>query len=107
MAKIIFERPSGEELHVEAEIGRSLMDAALSAGVIEIEGQCGGFLNCATCHVYVDEAWRDRVPAPSEEEEELLEGTVEPRGPTSRLSCQINISAELDGLKLKLPSRQS
>lgn len=107
MVKIIFERPTGELHQVEAEPGRPLMEAALGAGIIEIEGQCGGFLNCATCHVYLDEAWRDRVPAATEEEEELLEGTVEPRQPGSRLSCQITISADLEGLRLKLPHRQS
>lgn len=107
MVRISFQHPTGEIREVEAEDGHSLMEAALRAGIAEIEGQCGGFLNCATCHVYLDAPSRDRLPSPSEEEDELLEGTVEPRQAGSRLCCQIMVSTDLDGLTVKLPRRQS
>lgn len=106
MVRIRFEAAESA-YEVEGAANRSLMDAAMAAGVAEIEGQCGGFLNCATCHVFVAEAWVEKVGPPNEEEQELLEGTVEPRQANSRLSCQITLHEGLDGLTVLLPHRQS
>ena len=107
MARIQFVSADGEAQWIDAAEGRSLMEVALDAGIAGIEGQCGGFLNCATCHVFIDEAWRQRVADAGEEESELLEGTVEPSRPSSRLSCQIVVTKDLDGLRVSLPQRQS
>jgi len=107
MVQVHFITADGQSATAEAEAGQSLMEAALNANLPGIEGQCGGFLNCATCHVYVAEAWLDRLPPPDEEEEELLEGTAEPRRPNSRLSCQIRITDALEGLTAGLPASQS
>jgi 2Fe-2S ferredoxin len=82
------------------------MRAADGAGVAEIAADCGGCLNCATCHVIVDAAWADRLPAPSADEQAMLEMTAEPRSPTSRLSCQIGLDDALDGLAVRLPATQ-
>ncbi|MDP3165275.1 MAG: 2Fe-2S iron-sulfur cluster-binding protein [Hydrogenophaga sp.] len=86
--------------------GQSLMQAAVSAGVRGIVGECGGSAMCATCHVYVDEAFADRLPAPLETELEMLECTAGERLPNSRLGCQIKLSTALDGLVVRLPERQ-
>lgn len=107
MVRVLFESAEGKTYEVESEADRSLMEAAMSAGIIEIEGQCGGFLNCATCHVYIAEPWTEQLCPPSEEETELLDGTVEPRQAHSRLSCQVMLHEKLDGLIVRLPHRQS
>jgi 2Fe-2S ferredoxin len=86
--------------------GQSLMQAAVSAGVRGIVGECGGSAMCATCHVYVDEAFAEQLPAPLETELEMLECTASERLPNSRLGCQIKLSAALDGLVVRLPERQ-
>ena len=86
--------------------GQSLMQAAVSAGVRGIVGECGGSAMCATCHVYVDEKFADQLPAPLATELEMLECTASERRPTSRLSCQIKVSAALAGLVVHLPERQ-
>lgn len=91
-------------LHV-AE-GQSLMQSAVSAGVRGIVGECGGSAMCATCHVYVDEAFVGHLPAPLETELEMLECTASERLPNSRLACQIKLSAALNGLVVHLPERQ-
>ncbi len=93
------------EVEVPAD-GRSLMKAAVDAGVDGIAADCGGVLTCATCHVYVDEAWQARLPPPSADEDTMLDYTAEERRPTSRLSCQIALTPALDGLTVTLPSRQ-
>ena len=86
--------------------GVSVMQAAVAAGVVGMVGECGGAAMCATCHVYVDEAWVDVLPAMSAIEAELLEFTASERGSGSRLGCQIKMSQALDGLTLRLPERQ-
>jgi len=91
---------------IEGASGRSLMQAAVSAGIEAIVADCGGTLSCATCHVMLDEPWRSRVPAPTGDEDAMLELTAAPREPGSRLSCQITLDAGLDGLVVRLPSRQ-
>jgi 2Fe-2S ferredoxin len=83
------------------------MQAAVTNGVDGIVGECGGSAMCATCHVYVDEAFLDRLEPMSELEDELLESTASPRLPNSRLGCQISLTNALDGLVVKVPDRQT
>jgi 2Fe-2S ferredoxin len=89
-----------------APVGASLMRAAVDAGIDGIAADCGGSLICATCHVIVDPAWSDRLPAPSADELSMLEMTAAERCPTSRLSCQITLQPALDGLSVQLPPTQ-
>lgn len=96
----------GQAVTIEGAAGRSLMQAAVAAGIEAIVADCGGTLSCATCHVIVDDAWRGQLPPPSRDEDAMLELTAAPREAGSRLSCQIAIHAALDGLLVRLPSRQ-
>ena len=80
--------------------------AATGAGVPGIVAECGGSAMCATCHVYVDPAWADRLPVPLPNELEMLECTAAERRPTSRLSCQIKLTAAMQGLVVQVPERQ-
>jgi 2Fe-2S ferredoxin len=105
MATINFHHPDGSSQSFEAESG-SVMQLAVLNGIEEIVAECGGNAMCATCHVYVDEQWIDQLPAMSDAEDALLDGVATERMPTSRLSCQIRITQELDGLILRLPERQ-
>jgi len=91
---------------IEARPGQSLMDAAVAASVKGIEADCGGTLTCATCHVHVPTPWGTRLAAPSDDEQVMLEFTASVRGPDSRLSCQIQITPELDGMVVLLPATQ-
>jgi 2Fe-2S ferredoxin len=105
MANITYIEPSGEALTVDAELGSTVMEAAIRNAVPGIEAECGGACSCATCHVYVDEAWTSIVGGPSPMEEDMLDFAFEVR-PTSRLSCQIKVTGELDGLVVRVPERQ-
>lgn len=89
-----------------AKPGQSLMQAATHAGVDAIAADCGGSLNCATCHVYVNPDWLTRLPAPSADELSMLEMTAAPRQPNSRLSCQLIATQALDGMVIALPLTQ-
>ena len=91
---------------LQAPIGKSLMQAATAASIEAIAADCGGLMSCATCHVYVDDDWLPRLPPPSHDELSMLEMTAAPREPSSRLSCQIDLQAGLDGLCVRLPSHQ-
>jgi 2Fe-2S ferredoxin len=106
MTTITFIHPDGRSRRIEARIGDSVMQLAVAHGIDEIVAECGGNAMCATCHVYVDDRWIDRLPAITEEQDALLDGTASDRLPTSRLSCQIKVEPELDGLVLRLPGRQ-
>ena len=106
MSKIVFVHPDGAAREVEATDGSSAMRAALLGGVDGITADCGGEVSCATCHVYVDEAWRERVGEPGLDEADMLEFTACERKAGSRLSCQIRVGEELDGLVLRLPESQ-
>lgn len=106
MAKVTYLRPDGEQSIVEVADGTSVMQAALANDISEIVAECGGTLACATCHVYVDESDLDRLAEPSADEEEMLDYTASPRLPTSRLSCQINLGPDLDGLVVRVPETQ-
>ena len=97
---------SGKRHTLVAPVAQSLMRAAVAAGLDGIKADCGGMMTCATCHVYVDRAWSERLPAPSADEDAMLEMTAAPRLPTSRLSCQISLDSELDGLTATMPDTQ-
>jgi 2Fe-2S ferredoxin len=107
MPKIVYRAPDGTEHPVDAASGSSVMQAALSAGIRGIVAECGGNAMCATCHVYVDPEWLDELAAMSPEEDEMLDCVMSDRLPTSRLSCQIRTSSEIDGLVVTLPERQT
>lgn len=106
MPKLIYQIFGGETREVEVPDGTSVMEGAVRNGVPGIDGDCGGACACATCHVYVDEAFVDRLTPPDEMEDELLDGTASERAPNSRLSCQIPLTAELDGLTVRVPETQ-
>ncbi len=90
----------------EAPEGVSVMQAATGFGVPGITAECGGSAMCATCHVMVDDAWLDKLPPPLANELKMLECTACERAPGSRLSCQIKLTPELQGLVMRLPERQ-
>ena len=106
MPKVTFIHHDGNEETVEVRPGTSLMMAATQNGVDGIEAECGGCCMCATCHVYVDEAFLPKLAEPDELEQEMLEETADEAKPNSRLSCQIPVTEELDGLVVRLPERQ-
>jgi 2Fe-2S ferredoxin len=105
MPKITFIDTAGRRHEVEAENGSTVMENAIRNGVPGIEAECGGACACATCHVYVDEAFRAIVGDPSPMEEDMLDFAYDVR-PSSRLSCQIRVSDALDGLVVTVPERQ-
>ncbi|MEM8936331.1 MAG: 2Fe-2S iron-sulfur cluster-binding protein [Pseudomonadota bacterium] len=105
MPKITFVEANGAQHNVDAEAGISVMEAAIKNNVPGIDADCGGACACATCHVYVDDAWTEKTGAPGEMEASMLDFAFEPKE-SSRLSCQIQISDELDGLVLNLPEQQ-
>jgi ferredoxin, 2Fe-2S len=106
MAKITFIDSGGTTRTVEGETGATVMETAIKNGVPEIEAECGGACACSTCHVYIDEAWREKVGEPSPMEEDMLDFAFEVKA-NSRLSCQIKVSDDLDGLIVTTPSRQA
>jgi 2Fe-2S ferredoxin len=105
MTKITFIDASGQSRTVDAEDGSTVMEAALKNSVPGIEAECGGACACATCHVYVDEAWFPKLGKAEQMEEDMLDFAFDVR-PTSRLSCQIKVKAELDGLSVTTPEKQ-
>jgi 2Fe-2S ferredoxin len=106
MAKITYIEANGVTHAVEAANGSTVMENAIRNDVPGIVAECGGACSCATCHVYVDEQWADEVGPPSAMEEDMLDFAFDVR-PTSRLSCQIKVRDELDGLVVHVPSRQA
>jgi len=105
MAKITFIQPDGQTQTVEAEAGLTVMEAAKLANVPGIEAECGGACACATCHVYVDEPWREKTGKPSDMEEDMLDFAFDVRE-ESRLCCQIRVTADIDGLVVRVPAKQ-
>lgn len=105
MPKVIYIDHNDNETEVEVENGANLMQAALDNMVSGILGECGGDCACATCHVFVDPKWQEAIEAPSELEEDLLDGLIDPQ-PNSRLSCQLIMEDKLDGIVLRLPESQ-
>jgi 2Fe-2S ferredoxin len=105
MPKIVFMQPDGERREVEAPAGITLMEVARQHGVRGIVAQCGGACACATCHVYIEPHWLPRLEPAEDMEQGMLETAWEPR-PNSRLSCQVHVTAELDGLEVTIPEKQ-
>ena len=105
MAKITYIEFDGTEHPVEVKNGLSVMEGAIKNNVPGIDADCGGACACATCHVHVDEAWRDKVGGPSAMEESMLD-FAEGVQPDSRLSCQIKVTDALDGLIVRMPESQ-
>ena len=106
MAKITYILHDGTERTVDGELGSTVMETAIKNNVPGIEAECGGACACATCHVYIDDAWREKVGGPSPMEEDMLDFGYEVRE-SSRLSCQIKVTEELDGLTVRVPERQA
>ena len=105
MPNITFIDAHGESRTVEGETGSTVMETAIRNAVPGIEAECGGACACATCHVYVDDEWTDIVGEPEAMEEDMLDFAYDVR-PNSRLSCQIKVRSELDGLVVRVPERQ-
>src|SRR4030095_14220347 len=97
MPKITYTDSSGTAHTVEGEVGSTVMETAIRNNIPGIEAVWGGAFSCATCHVYIDEAWREKVGGPSPMEEDMLDFGYDVR-PSSRLSCQIKVTEDLDGL---------
>jgi 2Fe-2S ferredoxin len=106
MPRVTYVQADGSSQTLELSTGKSLMLAAQSHGVAGILGECGGQAMCATCHVYVEESYLGRLPEMTEDEDAMLEEAVSPRKPNSRLSCQVELTDDLDGLVLRLPEEQ-
>jgi 2Fe-2S ferredoxin len=106
MPKVTFLRPQGDDMVIDATEGTSVMQAAVAHGITEVVAECGGTLACATCHVYVAEAFLDLLPPVSSDEEEMLDYTAAAREPGSRLSCQLSLGPDLDGIVVRCPDTQ-
>ena len=105
MPKVTYIQPDGKTRVVEAPAGTTVMEAAIDNDVAGIVAECGGACSCATCHVHVDPSWADKLPPPDAQEDGML-GCVLDRGATSRLSCQIVLKPELDGLVVEVAKEQ-
>jgi 2Fe-2S ferredoxin len=106
MPAIHFILKDGTRRTVDAKVGDSVMETAIRHNVRGIDAECGGSCSCATCHVYVEADYFDRLSPADPMEEDLLDGVAAPRRPTSRLSCQIPVTAQLDGLGVQVPETQ-
>ena len=105
MSKITYIENSGNEKTVEVSNGLTVMEGAVQNDIPGIDADCGGGMACATCHVYVKEEWFDKLPKKEDGEEDMLDMAYEPKK-NSRLSCQLIVSDELDGLVVSTPSKQ-
>ena len=106
MPKITYIEHNNKSHTIDVPNGLSVMEGAVQNNVIGIDADCGGSMACATCHVYVDENWYKKLPKKEEGEEDMLDVAYEPNR-FSRLSCQIMVSNDLDGLIVRLPSKQA
>ena len=105
MSKIIYKTHDNKIHKIDVQNGLSVMEGAVQNDIPGIDADCGGGMACATCHVYIKEEWWDKLPAKEDGEEDMLDMAYEPNK-FSRLSCQIIVSDELDGLTVNIPSRQ-
>ncbi|MEO0484608.1 MAG: 2Fe-2S iron-sulfur cluster-binding protein [Pseudomonadota bacterium] len=106
MPKITYVEFNGTSHDVEVPVGKSVMEGARDASIPGIEADCGGACACSTCHVYVAEPWVEKLPAADPLEEDMLDFAYEPIPGRSRLTCQITVTAELEGLRVDLPEQQ-
>jgi 2Fe-2S ferredoxin len=107
MPRVTYIDHAGKETTIDVDVGTSVMQAAVFKGVDGITAECGGSCMCATCHVYVREDQQSLVPPLGTDEDAMLEGTASPRLSTSRLSCQLVMTPEMDGLVVTLPETQT
>ncbi len=105
MPRITYIEHDGTAHPVDVPVGKSVMQGAIENNVPGIDADCGGECACATCHVYIDDAWTDVVGGPSPMEEDMLDFAFDVRE-SSRLSCQIKVTPELDGLVVRVPAKQ-
>ena len=105
MPKITYIEDSGKSHEIEVANGLSVMEGAVQNNIPGIDADCGGSCACATCHVYVDEKWFEKLPTKEDAEEDMLDMAYKPNE-FSRLSCQITVAEELDGLVVKMPLKQ-
>jgi len=105
MPKITYIEHNGKSHTLEVANGLTVMEGAVQNNIPGIDADCGGSCACATCHVYVDEKWFNKLPNKESAEEDMLDMAFEPKS-SSRLSCQLTVSDDLDGLVVKMPSKQ-
>ena len=106
MPKITYIEHNGKSHEVEVSNELSVMEGAVQNDIPGIDADCGGACACATCHVYVDEKWFDKLPKKEDAEQDMLDMAFEPQK-YSRLACQITVADELDGMVVKMPSKQA
>ena len=106
MAKITYITHTNEKHSVEVQNGLTVMEGAVQNDIPGIDADCGGGMACATCHVYVKDDWFNKIPKKEDGEDDMLDMAFEPKK-NSRLSCQIIVSDELDGLEVNIPSKQA
>ncbi len=106
MAKITYIDQQGNSKTIDVDNGLSVMEGAIQNNIPGIDADCGGSMACATCHVYVEEKWLDKLSKPEDGEIDMIDMAFEPKK-NSRLSCQLIVSDELDGLKVTTPKKQS
>ena len=106
MPKITYKDNQGNSQTIEVEKGLSVMEGAIQNNVPGIDADCGGSMACATCHVYVEEKWLNKLPKPEEGEIDMIDMAFEPKK-NSRLSCQLIVTDEMDGLEVTTPEKQS
>ena len=106
MPKTIYKDNQGNAITLEVEKGLSVMEGAIQNDVAGIDADCGGSMACATCHVYVEEKWLDKIPKAEDAEEDMIDMAFEPKK-NSRLSCQLIVTDELDGPTVTTPEKQS
>ena len=105
MAKITYIAHNGTNHTVAVQNGLTVMEGAVQNNIPGIDADCGGGMACATCHVYVKDEWFDKINKKSEGEDDMIDQAYEPKK-SSRLSCQIQVSPEIDGLEVHLPGKQ-
>lgn len=105
MPRITFIQPTGVETTIDAPTGRSLMQAATDVSLPGIVAECGGCCSCATCHAFIEGDWFDRLPPAGPTELSMLEGLLEFQA-NSRLTCQIEVTGNMEGLRVRLPKSQ-
>ena len=107
MPQITYHDPAGRTHVVDVAVGATVMEGARDNGIPGILADCGGACACSTCHVYVDPAWFDRLPPAGDTESDMLEFALDPHPQQSRLTCQLRVTADLDGLVVTIPAQQA
>tara|TARA_B100000524_G_C23484591_1_gene311056 strand:- start:204 stop:524 length:321 start_codon:yes stop_codon:yes gene_type:complete len=106
MPKVTYNDPQGNSKTIEVDNGLTVMEGAIQNNIPGIDADCGGSMACATCHVYVEQKWLDKIPKAEDGEVDMIDMAFEPKK-NSRLSCQITLNKQLDGLVVTTPEKQS